>query len=86
MIIVDGGMEDLREYADRLVTSVLNAAHGRATALPLERTLSREEDEWLRGSAGGSESGLFAGCREAVEIMTRNPKKGRSCKHLVPTK
>lgn len=63
-----GTFEDLRDYARRLLTSFHNPAmKGVPTKLPasdLERELEREVE------------GALTGCREAVEILTRNPKKG----------
>ena len=70
-----GTFEDLRDYARLLLASFPDPdATGVQTKLPaaafspvrsdLERELEREEE------------GALTGCREAVEILTRNPKKG----------
>jgi hypothetical protein len=65
-----GTFEDLRDYAHRLLVSFsdptarLPAEAFSPLRSDLERELEREED------------GALTGCREAVEILTRNPQKG----------
>ena len=64
-----GSLEELQDYARQLLSS-LQAPDPRAKlpleAIELERDREREE-------AGG-----LSGCRQAVEIITRNPRKGKS--------
>jgi hypothetical protein len=61
----------LHEYAQRLLASFPNPqalAQGKADPVPALDTIHKRERE-----VGG-----LSGCCEAVEILTRNPKKGRS--------
>lgn len=73
-----GTYDELRDYARKLVGSsttgsadpkVLDGAKielpGTVDGLDIERDREREEE------------GALSGCRQAVEILTRNPKKGQ---------
>ena len=70
-----GTFEDLRDYARRLLSSFQDpVAPGVPMKLPAEAfspVRSDLERELEREVEGG-----LTGCREAVEILTRNPKKG----------
>jgi hypothetical protein len=70
-----GTFEDLREYAQRLLSSVPGPdATGVQAKLPVG-TYSPGRSDIDRELEQEMEGGL-TGCREAVEILTRNPKKG----------
>ena len=63
-----GSFEELQEYARYLLSSLQDPdprAKLPLEAIELERDREREE-------AGG-----LSGCRQAVEIITRNPRKGK---------
>ena len=60
---------DLREYAQRLLMSVPAPGGADAVGFGREHDEEREDDE-------DGDGGVLTGCREAVEILTRNPKKG----------
>jgi RAB6A-GEF complex partner protein 2 len=70
-----GTFEDLRDYARRLLSSFQNSvAPGVPMKLPAE-VFSPVRSDLERELEREVEGGL-TGCREAVEILTRNPKKG----------
>ena len=66
-----GTFEDLREYARRLLVSLPDPE---ATGVRMK--LPAEAFSPLRGDLEREEEGALTGCREAVEILTRNPQKG----------
>ncbi|KAF7974927.1 hypothetical protein HWV62_10965 [Athelia sp. TMB] len=59
---------DLREYAQRLLMSVPAPGGADAVGFGREHDEEREDDE-------DGDGGVLTGCREAVEILTRTPKK-----------
>ena len=88
----NGSLEELKEYAQRLVASLpaprlngdekvevqslsdgVNGDHVHHYLVDPERLMQLEE---MRKKETEAEGGL-TGCREAVEILTRNHKKGR---------
>jgi hypothetical protein len=89
-VLVDEELEDLRDYAQRLVESLPDSgADGDAdgnregaelmvspgTRAPLISPEYERKQEML-GAGTVAESGQHTGCREAVEILTRISKKG----------
>lgn len=63
---------DLREYAQRLLSSFPAPGGQSGIGFGRENDEEREDEDEVNGGGGG-----LSGCREAVEILTRNPKKGR---------
>lgn len=77
-----GTYEDLHDYARRLLASFQVAeepgsggSSGKEVVSPLGSEVDLEEQE-ADGEVEEDEEGALTGCREAVEILTRNPKKG----------
>ncbi|KZP30270.1 Rgp1-domain-containing protein [Athelia psychrophila] len=62
---------DLREYAQRLLSSFPAAGGQGGVGFGREHDEEREDEEDEENRRGGG----LSGCREAVEILTRNPKK-----------
>ncbi len=76
-----GSLEELKGYAERLVGAIPDpSTNGVKIKIPAEM-VDEADREWRRryssshtdDDVGG---GGLSGCREAVEILTRNPKKG----------
>ncbi|KAF8845538.1 Rgp1-domain-containing protein [Paxillus ammoniavirescens] len=66
-------LDDLRDYGQRLLGTFPNPdATGVRIKMPSE-AVSPKQGDFEREREG--ESGALTGCREAVEILTRNPKK-----------
>lgn len=67
-----GTFEGLQEYARNLLASLHDPnTTGARIKLPIEAiNLERDREQ--------EEAGGLSGCRQAVEILTRNPKKGGS--------
>jgi hypothetical protein len=66
----EGTYSELQEYARRLLASFPEqGASGVRMNLPIEPLRSELERE-------RQEEGSLTGCREAVELLTRNPRKG----------
>jgi len=64
----DGSFEELQDYAQHLLSSLQNPDP--RIKLPLEAIeLERDRER--------EEAGVLSGCRQAVEIITRNPRKGK---------
>lgn len=74
-----GTYEDLRDYARRLVASFRvpdeAGGGGKEAVSPIGSEADLEEQDRVGVEVEEEEGGL-TGCREAVEILTRNPKKG----------
>lgn len=95
---IEGTFEDLQDYARRLLASFPEpGTSGVRIKLPAESVspvpqnvdaLSRawqdDDARRLEREREREEEGGLTGCREAVEILTRNPKKGRSCEGSSP--
>lgn len=68
-------LDDLRDYGQRLLSVFSEAdATDARIKVPLE-AVSPVQTECEREREG--DGGALTGCREAVEILTRNPKKGK---------
>jgi hypothetical protein len=69
-------LDDLRNYGQRLLATFPDpdATDARRIQLPLE-PISPSQADFEREREG--DGGALTGCREAVEILTRNPKKGK---------
>jgi hypothetical protein len=69
-----GSFSELKEYARQLVGSSEQLGKGNSVSLPSASAVLGKgvEGQWE------AEAGGIAGCREAVEIITRNPRKGVS--------
>jgi len=69
-------LDDLRDYGQRLLATFPDpdATGVRRIKLPLE-PIPPEQADFEREREG--DGGALTGCREAVEILTRNPKKGK---------
>ena len=74
-----GTYVDLQEYARRLLASL----PGPGLDVEVERKLPVEAFSPVRSDLERElereQEGAMTGCREAVEILTRNPKKGMHC-------
>lgn len=70
---------DLQDYARRLLASLPGpGVDGEAERkLPVEAFSPVRSD--LERELEKEQEGAMTGCREAVEILTRNPKKGARC-------
>jgi hypothetical protein len=87
---VAGTFDDLQDYARRLLESFPETEGGVKIGLPaghvrqgMEETEQDWETKWAREQKRHrgrewerEDEGGLTGCREAVEILTRNPKKG----------
>lgn len=72
-----GTYVDLQEYARRLLASLPEPdAKGERTRFPVEAFSPDRSD--LERELERDDDGVLTGCREAVEILTRNPKKGET--------
>jgi len=84
-----GTFDDLQDYAHRLLASFPEPGSGVRIKLPpehvrqseeierdWERKREREEERLREREREREDEGGLTGCREAVEILTRNPKKG----------
>src|ERR1700691_4728232 len=70
-----GTFGDLRDYAQKLLVSFPDPnATGVRMKLPAEAYSPLHSD--LERELEREEEGALTGCREAVEILTRNPQKG----------
>lgn len=69
-------MDGLRDYGQRLLATFPDpdATDLHRIKLPLE-PISPSQADFEREREG--DGGALTGCREAVEILTRNPKKGK---------
>ncbi|KAH7908781.1 Rgp1-domain-containing protein [Hygrophoropsis aurantiaca] len=72
-VITPGSLDDLRDYGQRLLATFPDPdATGVRIKVPAEAVLPSQSD-LERGEE--EEGGSLTGCREAVELLTRNPKK-----------
>lgn len=73
----EGTIDDLRSYAKMLVDSFPEqSTSGVRLKVPVESVEHAfEHERWLKEDRR-QEMGGLSGCREAVDILTRNPKKG----------
>lgn len=77
-----GSLEDVKRYAQRLVGTIPDSTSN-GTEMEISPEIIEDVDrEWRRRHSShhideeeGGDDGL-SGCREAVEILTRTPKKG----------
>ena len=69
-------MDDLRDYGQRLLSTFPgpDATDVGRIKVPLE-AISPVQADFEREREG--DGGVLTGCREAVELLTRNPKKGK---------
>ncbi|KAH7923767.1 Rgp1-domain-containing protein [Leucogyrophana mollusca] len=71
--ISSGSLDDLRDYGQRLLATFPDPdATGVRIKVPAE-AVSPAQNDLERGREG--DGGALTGCREAVELLTRNPKK-----------
>ncbi len=68
-----GTFDDLQRYSRSLLQSFQYKTSSNPDSM--RHITSSPEDDVRRGLSSNNDTGL-SGCREAVEILTRNPKKG----------
>ena len=69
----DDTLESLQSYAKSLLSTLPNAK-GKSRDDPSD-TARKDSEAWKIEREGADEGGL-TGCREAVELLTRNQRKG----------